>query len=253
MIRIAGTPVQKISRKKAADPKKRTSSKMTVPSTTEGKGKRSMSKKKKGTTTTTGKAMTKTSILGKKRKASSTAEREEKLSRKKGSGKLNKSGKKRKRSTSMVKRPKSAFLYFSGQTRADIKKNNPAATFTECSRITGERWGAATDNDKVPFVDLAKQDKIRYKTEVDNELRPPKKPLNGFFIFTGVERQAVQLANPDFKIGDVQKVLGAMWKALPDKSVYEDSAAANKLRYAQDLLEYNNAVAAAAAVTESTK
>ena len=54
-----------------------------------------------------------------------------------------------------------------------------------------------------------------------------KKPLNPYFQFIRDERPGVKAKNPDASIGEIAKILGKLWKDLPEdkKQKYKDKAA----------------------------
>ena len=52
-----------------------------------------------------------------------------------------------------------------------------------------------------------------------------KKPKSAYLFFCGEKRQEVQKKHPDKKMGDISKVLGAMWQDLSD----EDRAPYNEM------------------------
>ena len=54
-----------------------------------------------------------------------------------------------------------------------------------------------------------------------------KKPLNPYFQFIQDERPGVKAKNPDATIGEIAKILGKLWKDLPEdkKQKYKDKAA----------------------------
>ena len=49
--------------------------------------------------------------------------------------------------------------------RADIKLNNPEATFGDIARLVSAAWKECSDEDKKEFTAMAEEDKIRAATE----------------------------------------------------------------------------------------
>ena len=45
-----------------------------------------------------------------------------------------------------------------------------------------------------------------------------RKPKNAFMFFCDEKRKETQEKNPDKKMGEISKILGAMWKSLDEKS-----------------------------------
>jgi high mobility group protein B3 len=74
--------------------------------------------------------------------------------------------KRAKKDPSAPKRPMSAFLYFSQDRRRQIKDANPSLRNTEVSRILGELWRNASDEEKKPHVDREKGEREKYKIAI---------------------------------------------------------------------------------------
>jgi HMG (high mobility group) box len=60
----------------------------------------------------------------------------------------------------------SAFLYFSQGKRAVLKKENPTLKNTEISRLLGEMWRNASEEDKRPHVNREMQERTLYKVAI---------------------------------------------------------------------------------------
>jgi hypothetical protein len=60
-----------------------------------------------------------------------------------------------------------------------------------------------------------------------------KRPPSAYLLFSMEKRPELQAANPNLKLPDISKKLGAQWKALSDseKKPYEDKAAKQKAAY----------------------
>eukprot|EP01048_Picozoa_sp_COSAG05_P023226 COSAG05_NODE_4940_length_1319_cov_0.863934_1_plen_220_part_00 len=65
----------------------------------------------------------------------------------------------------------------------------------------------------------------------------PKRAQTSYFLFVAAERDAVKEANPDASVTDITKILGSRWGQMDDaaKAPYEQKAAADKVRYAEEL------------------
>jgi len=74
----------------------------------------------------------------------------------------------------------------------------------------------------------------------------PKRPLNAYLIFVNNERAGVIAQNPKWKITEVVRHLGALWKNLSDseKQKYTDLAMQEKERYEREMKEFNASKAA---------
>jgi hypothetical protein len=60
----------------------------------------------------------------------------------------------------------SAFLYFSRDKRREIKENNPELKNTEISKILGEMWRNASDEEKRPHVEHERDEREKYKIAI---------------------------------------------------------------------------------------
>lgn len=74
--------------------------------------------------------------------------------------------KRAKKDPSAPKRPMSAFLYFSQDKRRQIKDENPTIRNTEVSRILGELWRNASDEEKNPHIEREKAQREIYKVAI---------------------------------------------------------------------------------------
>lgn len=74
--------------------------------------------------------------------------------------------KRAKKDPSAPKRPMSAFLYFSQDKRRQIKEENPTIRNTEVSRILGELWRNASEEEKRPHVEKEKEEREKYKVAI---------------------------------------------------------------------------------------
>ncbi|CAB9509616.1 Nuclear autoantigen Sp-100 (Fragment) [Seminavis robusta] len=87
--------------------------------------------------------------------------------------------KRAKKDPSAPKRPMSAFLYFSQGKRRHLKEANPSMKNTEVSRLLGEMWRNAPDDEKRPFIEQEKAEREKYKVAIadwrkDNDMRIEK-------------------------------------------------------------------------------
>eukprot|EP00549_Striatella_unipunctata_P025955 CAMPEP_0118714724 /NCGR_PEP_ID=MMETSP0800-20121206/26383_1 /TAXON_ID=210618 ORGANISM="Striatella unipunctata, Strain CCMP2910" /NCGR_SAMPLE_ID=MMETSP0800 /ASSEMBLY_ACC=CAM_ASM_000638 /LENGTH=279 /DNA_ID=CAMNT_0006620623 /DNA_START=179 /DNA_END=1018 /DNA_ORIENTATION=- len=74
--------------------------------------------------------------------------------------------KRAKKDPSAPKRPMSAFLYFSQDKRREIKAKNPHMKNTEVSRVLGEMWRNATEEERRPHVEREKKERDQYKDDI---------------------------------------------------------------------------------------
>lgn len=69
----------------------------------------------------------------------------------------------------------------------------------------------------------------------------PKKPLSAYFLFGKDVRTSIQNENPELKMTQISKEIGARWSALADKAKkkYEKAAAAAKKEYETAMESYS--------------
>jgi len=67
-------------------------------------------------------------------------------------------------------------LFYSQVMRPRIKAENPEMKNTEISKQLGEAWSKATKAQKAPFVEKEKEDRARYKREMEewNTAKPDR-------------------------------------------------------------------------------
>jgi hypothetical protein len=83
---------------------------------------------------------------------------------------------KKKKDPDAPKNPRSAYILFGNDNREDIKaeleENNENISKQELNRMTmqriAEKWKLLSDEDKVPYVNMANDDKNRYDNEMKN-------------------------------------------------------------------------------------
>ncbi|XP_022774469.1 FACT complex subunit SSRP1-like [Durio zibethinus] len=84
--------------------------------------------------------------------------------------------KKKKKDPNAPKRAMSGFMFFSQVERENLKKSNPGASFTEVSRILGEKWKKLSKEEREPYEAKAKVDRKRYDDEKRGYNNP--QPMN---------------------------------------------------------------------------
>ena len=90
-----------------------------------------------------------------------------------------------------------------------------------------------------------KEEKKKRKKKDPNA---PKRPKNGFMFFSGEKRAEVVKANPEDKVGDIAKKIGAMWREMDDKqkAPYQKMAGKDKDRYTKAAAAYAKTASAKA-------
>lgn len=66
----------------------------------------------------------------------------------------------------------------------------------------------------------------------------PKRPLSAYMLWLNSARPSIKLENPDYKVTEVAKRGGELWRGLKDKSEWEAKAAAEKQKYIRALQEF---------------
>ena len=165
------------------------------------------------------------------------------------------------------KRPMSGYLRFCNQARPKITAENPGAKLGDISKLMGAQWRALSDKEKVPFNDAYNQAMVGHKKVMEEynvklaalptpPLTPtkggngkkkrkkkdpnaPKRPLNGYFRFQKVVKAKVKSENPEAKITEIAKLIGAQWKTMSDsdKAPFNDA-------FKKDMVTYNVALEA---------
>ena len=66
----------------------------------------------------------------------------------------------------------------------------------------------------------------------------PKRPLSAYMLWLNSARESIKRENPEFKVTEVAKKGGELWRGLKDKSEWEAKAATAKQNYIRALQEY---------------
>lgn len=110
--------------------------------------------------------------------------------------------------------PKSGYLLFCQEKRAEIKEEFPEFSPKEITSELGRRWRELKDSNSDIY--LAYNNTVN-STKVKKETKP--KVLSSAYIFFCAEnRDRVKLENPAMKMGDLVKHLSALWQNLKDES-----------------------------------
>ncbi|XP_077299618.1 high mobility group protein D [Arctopsyche grandis] len=67
----------------------------------------------------------------------------------------------------------------------------------------------------------------------------PKRPMSAYMLWLNSAREQIKSENPGLKVTDIAKKGGEMWRAMKDKTVWEDKAAKAKEQYTKDLEAFN--------------
>lgn len=69
-------------------------------------------------------------------------------------------------------------------------------------------------------------------------MEKPKRPLSAYMIWLNSARGAIKLENPDYKVTDVAKKGGELWRNMKDKTEWEAKAAQAKRDYEVEVKEF---------------
>ena len=70
-------------------------------------------------------------------------------------------------------------MFFSNAKRPKIKSQNPEASIGEIAKQLGAAWNVMTPEQKKPYEEQAKEDKVRYQEEMERIKEGGKAPSKG--------------------------------------------------------------------------
>jgi hypothetical protein len=133
--------------------------------------------------------------------------------------------KKAKKDAGAPKGAKSSYIFFCIEERVKIKEEDDSLKNTEIIKLMGKRWKKLSDEEKEHYVEMAAEDRDRYKQEMadyvpseETEEVPKKKSVrtkSGYQLFCDDERATVK--EEGFTGKEIMKELGRRWKALPEE------------------------------------
>jgi high mobility group protein B2 len=69
-------------------------------------------------------------------------------------------------------------------------------------------------------------------------MEKPKRPLSAYMLWLNSARESIKKENPDYKVTEVAKRGGELWRGLKDKAEWEAKAAQAKQNYIKALQEF---------------
>ena len=167
---------------------------------------------------------------------------------------------KKKKDPDAPKKNCSSYIFFCKDTRTSVKENNPEFKGTEITKELGRLWKELDEEQKVPFVEQADLDKVRYQEEMkthtpseaskESGKKPkktrkpgPKKASSSYLFFCKDQRPKTKVSNPEMDAKDITRELGRMWKEdMTDKKKkkFEKLAAQDKARYDAEKEAWND-------------
>ncbi|CAK1551232.1 unnamed protein product [Leptosia nina] len=77
---------------------------------------------------------------------------------------------------------------------------------------------------------------IRKKVKMSDK---PKRPMSAYMLWLNSAREQIKADNPGLKVTEIAKKGGEIWRAMKDKSEWEEKAAQAKEQYTKDLESFN--------------
>lgn len=156
------------------------------------------------------------------------------------------------------KKKKSAFDVFRSEQMQEFKRLNPETKVDLGVFMTNlsATWAALSDDKKIPYVLEAEKDGVRFEEEMSRyvpapeyangkkkkrkrvkEPGEPKRATTGFMFFSNLTRHEVTKEHPEYRVGQVAKILGEKWGKMTeaDKAPYQKMADDDKVRYTKEL------------------
>jgi len=171
------------------------------------------------------------------------------------------------------KRNMNAYIHYCNGNREHIMASRPNLNFGEITKVVSANWKALSSWERAIWDAKAAADKQRYQkdladykdsdqyakwqasqmeeskpassdsTSVDNiKKKKPKRNVAAFMHYSKGTRDDVKANQPDLSFGEIAKALSVNWKALTDqeRAVWDEKAAADKVRYQNELAEYQS-------------
>jgi len=171
------------------------------------------------------------------------------------------------RDSNAPKRNLSAYLLYQNAMRNQFKCDNPGMTFGQLSKYTSHMYKSLTPQEKAEWELRSQQDKARFEEQMRTYIPPPghdaqgnllehrpttkraKKPKDpnapkrargSFVFFTFEMRPKIMEEFPTIKFVEMGSLMGERWRALTpeEKSVYENQAKDDKVRFTKEMTEY---------------
>mmetsp|Transcript_29053 Transcript_29053/g.41614 ORF Transcript_29053/g.41614 Transcript_29053/m.41614 type:complete len:197 (+) Transcript_29053:235-825(+) len=159
------------------------------------------------------------------------------------------------------KRNMSAYFLYSNANRAQIKADNPEASFGDLAKLISEKFKALSDDERKVWENKAVKDKARYEEEmkhyvsisdddsdgggkkkkkVKKDPNAPKRNMSAYFLYSIAMRSTFKEDNPDASFGDLAKMISVAFKGLSEdeKKMWMKKAEEDKERYLQEMEEY---------------
>ena len=117
-------------------------------------------------------------------------------------------------------------------------RENEHMPYNVLSQEVGNIWRTMSDLEKSPWMELARNDKIRYEAEMMNykpsrfsdhsfvdrgerlkelirrDPHAPKQPKGAYVFYASATREELQATHPELQFPELMRRVGASWKAL---------------------------------------
>lgn len=143
---------------------------------------------------------------------------------------------KKKKDPLRPKRPLTAFMRFSTHKRAELKQKHTDLSMTELSKLIGEAWRNATNEEKRPHQEQAATDHESYRVEMEKYKKlKPKRPRTAYAFYMKLNRAAIATKYPDKNPRELMQFVAAAWKAcgVSEKDKYVKMAEEDRQRWAE--------------------
>jgi len=171
------------------------------------------------------------------------------------------SKKKVKKDPNKPKRAQSAFMIYSNENRARVKKKHPDAKFGEMAKLLSAEYKELSEGELAELEKKVEKEKERYEREMKNYKPPPgygdseknlkakkkkkdpnapKRATTAFMFFSTKMRPIIKKEKPDIKFTEMGKLIGQKWRELnsDDKKEFEVMADKDKERYNKEMGKY---------------
>lgn len=158
-------------------------------------------------------------------------------------------------------RPKGKITAYAFFIRYKHEQKDPTMAnlpFSEFSKRCSDEWKSSDETAREAFIQMARDDKVRFDEEIGvwkanggmqkakaakraaKDVNEPKRPQTAFFLFSCEYRDQIKANNPEFKVTDVARELGRMWREADadTKSYFAKLAERKKEEYVKELEEY---------------
>ncbi len=141
---------------------------------------------------------------------------------------------KKKKDPLRPKRPLTAFMRFSTFKRAELKVKHKDLSMTELSKLIGEAWRNASDEEKRPHQEQAAEDHEAYRLEMEKyNASKPKRPRTAYAFYMKLNRASIAQKYPDKNPRELMQYVAAAWKACgqQEKNKYVKMATEDRQRW----------------------